>query len=135
MFDIFKKLFDNPPSRGNAVEDDLRKEYEELSFLCLNYDPCKFVITPPSNSVEDRPAVVPLDGGRASAKAVVCQEGEQLRKLNEQKEISSLLKKYHLTHIEDPFMVTNELLKMLDKCENQLNELERDGKDALPPLH
>ena len=78
------------------MEDDLRKQYEELSFLCLNYDP---------------------------------------RTFKDQKEINHLLRKYHLTHIEDPFMVTNELLKMLDKCENQINELKRYGQAVPRSVH
>ena len=78
------------------MEDDLRKEYEELSFLCFNYDPCK---------------------------------------TEEQKEINHLLRKYHLTHIKDPFIITNELLKMLDKCENQINELKRYGQAVPGSVH
>lgn len=78
------------------MEDDLRKQYQELSFLCLNYDPCG-----PSG----------------------------------QEEVNQLLKKYHLTHIEDPFMVTNELLKMLDQCEGQIKELERYRPISSHKLH
>ena len=65
------------------MADDLKQQHKELSFLCLNYDPCQ---SEPTG------------------------------------EVDSLLKKYHLTHIQDPFMVTNELLKMLDRCEAQIKE-------------
>lgn len=36
-----------------------------------------------------------------------------------------LLKKYHLVHIQDPFMVTNELWRMLDKCEEEMKTKEQ----------
>ena len=39
-------------------------------------------------------------------------------------DVYSLLEKYHLTHIKDPFMVSNELLRMLGKCEAEIKQLE-----------
>lgn len=38
-------------------------------------------------------------------------------------EITKLLEKYKLTHIEDPFTITNYLLKMLDQCETHMKSL------------
>ncbi len=35
-------------------------------------------------------------------------------------EIQSLLEKYKLSHLEDPFTITNYLLKMLDECEAKI---------------
>ena len=78
------------------MKDDLHKKYEELSFLCLNYDPCH----PVAPQAVDR-----------------------------------LLKKYHLVHIDDPFMVTNELLKMLDKCESKIKQLEQDHHHTPDQFH
>ena len=75
------------------MTDRLKQQHKELSFLCLNYDPCQSTI---------------------------------------QEDVSKLLEKYHLTHIEDPFMVTNQLLKMLDQCEDQLKQVEEEGQG---PLH
>ena len=78
------------------MTDDLKRQHEELSFLCLNYDPC------------------------AS---------------HPKKEICYLLEKYHLTHIEDPFMVTNELLKMLDQCEAQIKREKGFFQNVSDQLH
>ena len=68
------------------MTNNLKQQYEELSFLCLNYDPSE-----PS-----------------------LEEG-----------LRFLLEKYHLTHIDDPFMVTNELLQMLDQCQAEINRTHR----------
>ena len=77
---------------GQEQEDPkqmLKKQYDELSYLCINYDP----YTPEKST-----------------------------------EIIQLLEKYKLSHIEDPFTITNYLLKMLDECEAQI-------KDDSPEIH
>lgn len=43
-------------------------------------------------------------------------------------EIQGLLNKFKLTHIEDPFSVTNYLLKLLDQCEVQIKTIKEDTR-------
>ncbi|MCY4643874.1 MAG: hypothetical protein OXB88_04595 [Bacteriovoracales bacterium] len=43
--------------------------------------------------------------------------------------VNALLKKYHLTHLDDPFVISTELLKMLVQCENAMKK-QKEERDA-----
>ena len=79
----------SPNNRGAMLQPNiefLQGQFNELSFLCLNFDPYQ-TETP--------------------------------------KEIQKLLQKYRLFDLDDPFMVTNRLLTLLDQVETQLKSLKK----------